>query len=625
MKYIIFYLFFTYASILYCQSKAPKILHNVTEKNGNFYFLDVENDKLFETKDINSKYSIYNFWDCIQGSDNGIDFDFSNRNFKGKIIWGFYPLNSAKAQYPIFFRNPAIIKDGKAEINLLKEISKKHDIADYLNKEKFKFGYRVIDNDGNIIYDGKANFKGKGPFELTASITEGPFVNMLTDNSAVISFRTNYKRICSVVVNDTVFKDTIKTDRHEISINGLKPSTKYKYTVQFDDNTESSVFTTTPITGTRKPFTFAFSSDCRQGVGGGERNIWGVNSYIMKKLSALAINENSAFVQFTGDVIQGYLTNPKEMQLQYTNFKRTIEPFAHSIPFYIGLGNHEAIVSLFNDGSNFGLAVNRFPYELNSTEKLFADEFVNFLNGPDNEDGNKYDPDLGNIDFPTYKENVYHYVYDNIAMIVLNSNYLYTVSTSKLDKIGGNAHGYVMDNQLKWFEEVIKQFENDKNIDHIFVTIHTPAFPNGGHVDSDMWYNGSNDIRPFIAGKPTDRGIIERRDDLLDIMINRSKKTVALLCGDEHNYSRLLLNSQTNIYPENWNKSRISISRPFWQITNGSAGAPYYSQEIVPWSNDVKFFSNQYALCLFDINKKKVSLRVIDPDTLEEIEEVVLK
>jgi len=31
------------------------------------------------------------------------------------------------------------------------------------------------------------------------------------------------------------------------------------------------------------PFTFAYTSDSRAGSGGGERNIYGVNAYIMKK------------------------------------------------------------------------------------------------------------------------------------------------------------------------------------------------------------------------------------------------------------------------------------------------------------------------------------------------------
>lgn len=140
-----------------------------------------------------------------------------------------------------------------------------------------------------------------------------------------------------------------------------------------------------------------------------------------------------------------------------------------------------------------------------------------------------------------------------------------------------------------------------------------------------MWYYGNNNIRPTVAGVPVNKGIIERRDELLNIMINRSDKVLVLLCGDEHNYSRMKLTQNTPIYPKGYKGKRLKISRPFWQITNGSAGAPYYGQQQLPWSESVEKFSTQYALMLFDINGEQVSLRVINPATLEEIETINLK
>ena len=121
------------------------------------------------------------------------------------------------------------------------------------------------------------------------------------------------------------------------------------------------------------------------------------------------------------------------------------------------------------------------------------------------------------------------------------------------------------------------------------------------------------------------KGIIQRRDQFLDIIINKSDKVVALLCGDEHNYSRLKLTHKTEIYHENYSWKKIKISRPFWQITNGSAGAPYYGQQQLPWSESVEKFSTQYALMLFYVDGNKITLKVINPDTLEDIEEVILK
>jgi len=207
----------------------------------------------------------------------------------------------------------------------------------------------------------------------------------------------------------------------------------------------------------------------------------------------------------------------------------------------------------------------------------------------------------------------------------LNSDYWYAPYLKRIEATSGGLHGYIMDRQLEWLKNVIEKMEEDNDIDHIFVTIHTPVFPNGGHSGDDMWYRGNNEFRPYISGKPVDKGIIQRRDEFLDILINKSSKVVAVLTGDEHNYNRLELTSEVPIYPENYPYEKIEISRPIYQINNGACGAPYYAQEKLPWSEYTKAFSVENAVCLFYINGKKVDMKVINPDTLNEIDEIELK
>jgi hypothetical protein len=140
-----------------------------------------------------------------------------------------------------------------------------------------------------------------------------------------------------------------------------------------------------------------------------------------------------------------------------------------------------------------------------------------------------------------------------------------------------------------------------------------------------MWYNGKNDYRPFVAGKPVQYGIIERRDQLLELMVNQSTKVLAVLTGDEHNYNRMKLTDQVNMYPEMYFPEKFVPSRPIWQINNGAAGAPYYAQEKTPWSEHVQGFTTQNALVLIHVDGKKVAIEVINPDTLETIDEAVLR
>lgn len=608
----------------------PKVYSNIIEKNGALYFQSPSSGDLAPLKQDHTFYTLRNITIMPQGTDEGLSFDFNNEKFFGTIYYGLYSAQTIRIPYPVLFKKTARIFKGKAEINL-KQLGGKYDIAHYGQTGKLTLGYRIANDKGALIYDGKINVKGKGPFSVDLTITEGPFLNKQTANSMVVWFNTNKPCTPYVEVDGHKYYAALQMMgnmlgdiHHEIVIQHLKPNTQYNYTVHYGDNHESYSFRTAPKEGTREPFTFAYASDSRAGSGGGERDLFGVNAYIIKKMAALALKEKARFMQFTGDLISGYSNSVGKQRLEYANWKETMEPFWHYIPFNIAPGNHEALLSVFDDGSKYGISVDKFPFNAVSDEAVFASEFVNPENGPVSEDGASYDPDKKTTDFPPYKETSYYYIYDNIAFVVLNSNYWYTPDEFQIPETGGNVHGYVMDNQLKWLQNTIDQLDRNGNIDHIFVTLHTPAFPNAGHAGDDMWYGGNNKIRPTVAGKEVKTGIIERRDEFLNILVNRSHKVLALLCGDEHNYTRLHITDAMPRYPKRYHGKKVHLSRPFWQITNGSAGAPYYGLQQLPWTKNVEKFSTQYALMLFDVHGKSVKLRVINPDTFEEIETVSL-
>jgi len=317
----------------------------------------------------------------------------------------------------------------------------------------------------------------------------------------------------------------VKSTHHEIKISDLQPASTYTYLIDYKSSTQKYSFKTAPKLGSRKPFVFAYTSDSRAGQGGGEHNLFGANFYVMRKISALAKFKEVAFMQFTGDMINGYTTTKEEINLQYANWKRSIEPFAHYFPIYVGMGNHEMVGDVFkSDKGRWTAFTPGFPFETESPSAVFASNFVHPKSDLKSEDGAYYDPDPSKKDFPPYDETVYYYTYDNVAIIVLNSNYFYAPVIKNNPTTGGNLHAYLMDNQIDWLDKTLQHLEKNKNIDHIFVTHHTPAFPNGGHVGDDMWYNGDNSVRPTIAGKPVKKGILERRDEFLDLLINKSTK-----------------------------------------------------------------------------------------------------
>ncbi len=633
-KTLIFSLmFFSFGLIVNAQKvKIPKVYSNIKYHKG---ILGVEKDGVFNPEE--KVHPLYTYSKIVQpkleGDREGISFDFQDSNIQGKLVYGLIKIDGVKYPHPVFFKRTSKVKDGKAKIRI-NQLKGKYDFVDWENKKKLILGYRYINEKGEIIYDGELNVKmdGKGRFQPDITLIEGPFVNKLTDTSAVISFKTSQPEISQINIGEDFYTDIVPTKNHEILISQLKPGTEYKYEVIYGDWKESFSFKTAQKKGCRSPFTFAYASDSRAGQGGGERNLFGVNAFVVKKMFHLAGARDASFFQFTGDMINGYSGSPDETNLQYLNWKHSVQDYWYYHPVYVGTGNHENVERIFKRANYKGhsfynghIFVDRFPFKTESQEALFASNFVHPVSDLISEDGSQYDPSKRSTDFPSYKELVYDYTYGNLAMIVLNSNYWYASSTNDIPVTSGNVHGYVMDNQLKWLKKTIDKYEKDGDIDHIIVTIHTPLFPNAGHSGDDMWYSGNNEIRPYVAGKPVEKGIIERRDEILDILVNQSEKFVVLLAGDEHNYSRLVVDNNTKIYPENWTGKKIKLKRPFIQITNGSAGAPYYSLEKLPWTPSVQKFSTLYALMLFQVQSQHIDLEVINPETFEEIEKIRLK
>jgi len=591
------------------------------DENRKLYF-DVEGKKYF-AEEVSNVFTIAQFLGKPTGTDTGVKLDFGN--FKGTITYGLIPYGKAPHPLPVF-RKTTKIDNGNVGINIKDDFKYPYDFVDWKKNGYVNIGYRLADEKGMLLFDGIVALEGKGPFKVAPAIYEGPLVNNITDSSAVIWCKTTHPVEAKIEVNGIEYKSEKDTTYHQWNIDGLSPDKKYDYKVSYGIQSQTYHFKTALSKGSRNPFVFGYTSDSRHATGGGERKILGANTYIMKKMAALAYMKDARFIQFTGDMINGYLSNKEEQRLQYYNWKKAVEPFWHYMPFYVGMGNHEVLGHIFKDeaGKTQGF-IDAFPFETESSEALFSEEFVNPKNGPQSEDNNKYDPNTNQPDFPSYEENVFYYTYGNVAMVVLNSDYWFAPSLSRQPKTSGGLHGYIMDNQLQWLRETISKLEKDTDIDHIFVTQHTPAFPNGGHSKDDMWYSGDNSKRPYIAGKPVEQGIIERRDEYLDILINDSKKVVGILTGDEHNYNWLKLNSEVPIYPENYPHKKLKVSRPIYQINNGASGAPYYGQEILPWSDFTQSFSVENALCLFYVEGDEITMRVYNPDTLNKIDEVKLR
>ena len=599
--------------------EVPAVYNNITTNEAGE--LGYRNNKgaLWPLANGEPRYTLNQMRAEIKGTDEGLRFDLLNDSLSGTLYYGFRDPSTYQYPHPVFFKQTQPLKAGKATINIAEAFDGKYDMVGWEDKGYGTLGYRVTNAQGEILYDGKITFarNKEGQFYPDTCLRRGPFVQNLQPDGATMLFETNEPVKAEVEVNGQIFRSQAAQRHHEVVITGLAADQEYDYTVHVGDRSWDYHFQTAQKTGNDEAFTFAYASDSRAGQGGGERNIYGANAYIMKRIGALAEQEDVAFMQFTGDLINGYGTRPGDMKLQYANWMRSIEPFAHYLPTYTSPGNHEAYLQRFDNNTRYGLTVDKFPFDQHSAETLFSRHFDNPDNGPQSEDGAAYDPNPDQPDFPDYKETAFHYTYGNVAMIALNSDYWYSPSIEAVPEVGGNLHGYIMDPQLAWLRQTLEQYESNEGIDHIFLTLHTPFFPNGGHVDDDMWYSGSNKPRPTVNGKAVETGIIQRRDELLDLLVNEHDKVRAILTGDEHNYNRLQVTDDMPRYPADYAHDKVSLSDSIYQINNGAAGAPYYAQEQTPWMDRVQNFTTQNALVLFHVDGESIEVEVVNPDTLE--------
>jgi hypothetical protein len=382
---------------------------------------------------------------------------------------------------------------------------------------------------------------------------------------------------------------------HEIVLTGLRAGTDYLYRVEAGGWTSGVYsFRTAPPKG-EGSFRFAFAGDSRAGVGGGARSLMGVNGLILDRLLPQAWDKGAAFWIHGGDFASGYTTVPEDFHTQLRAFKWVAASFLHERPIYAAMGNHDALIRAYDENKEGGgggeeVALDRWPYEGESSEAVFADEWHNPRNGPEPVDPRR----------PPLRETVYAFQYGTVLFLVLNNNYW--VSTDP-ERFGGCPEGWIFPEQMAWLARELDAADADRTVRHVLIVMHEPAFPNGTHIDDAMWYEGDNRVRARSADpatgdlRPDGTGLVEVRNDLARLAA-RSRKVVAFLTSDEHNYSRILITPDTPAgdpaRDDRDGDGRIDpggcsvipgLRRPVWYLVSGGAGAPSYPDGVSPWNS----------------------------------------
>lgn len=456
-----------------------------------------------------------------------------------------------------------------------------------------------VSDAGVAVFDGEQPFRlvrdGEGArFEALPKLTHGPELDALSSQSVTITFETDAATAAFVALFPEgraarLFESTDLGTRHEITLDGLEVATRYRYQPVVIERGgrvhvhRGGTFETYPDALTK--FSFVVLGDSRSGHGSADERYGGTNARVLRALFERIAQDDPRFVVFAGDLIDGYTTHPGLFEHELAQWRRVVQPFAAHLPIYETMGNHEALIDLWSDGTA--------AYRIEpSAEAIFARVFVNPENAPAPR------APTNDVPWPTYSENVFSFDVGEVHVASVNSNYAVGMARGSTFR-RGQREGTLDDVQLEWLDADLRA-ARERGAKHLVVVTHEPAFPNGGHAKDAMWWDGQ--IPEMVA----------MRDRFARLL--GAHGVLALVCADEHNYSRLRVDDGVV----------EGVERPFWQLVSGGAGAPYYAQERdVPWADRVAFFDPRQHYLRFDVDGAKVELVVIGV-VGEEIERVTL-
>ncbi len=560
----------------------------------------------------------------------GLLLDLGDSLLQGRIYTGPYPFEAGESDYDYArYRYYMPLENGAGTLRIDKYFQDKYNANFWPEGQgeagTMTLGYRLDLGDLGF-YDSVVSFSNDSGYAKDLTILEGPFVTMVTSDDPskiVIAFETDESCIGKVEISRPYPSharyrgsfipranfDGSNTRNHEIPVTGLRPGMRYHYRVWGGGSTHSSVysFQSAPRPGAGN-VSIAFASDSREGIGGGEQNYMGLNFFSMSRLANDAYRKGADFFLFGGDLVNGYTASTDDFRMQFRGWKQAMAGFWRSKAIYPAMGNHEALLKAYPDAR-----LDNWPYETDSAEAIFAEQFFNPLNGPNPADSRR----------PTYKENLFHFQYGPVLCIAFNNNYWYTNHNME-ETYGGSPEGYMMEDQLEWVEDILEGAESDSTIRYILLYAQEPVFPCGGHVKDAMWYSGDNNVRAYVKDEgtgqviPAGEGIIDVRNRFWKA-IAQSSKVAAVLTGDEHCYHRTLIDNTTpvgmpdiddlngnGILDDGQYSPNPEFSHPTWHITAGTAGAPYYAREDTPWQPVA--VSSQFGYCLFKAGEDKISM-----------------
>ncbi len=324
-------------------------------------------------------------------------------------------------------------------------------------------------------------------------LIHGPLLGSMNDRSVAVWIRTFNEVSFTIDLSKDAFMGSISSsftgktlsenDFTGIArLKGLKPSTKYYYTIRINDKSVTDIltFNTFPEKGSSKTIRFAFG-------GGAAYNpdfeqIWDV----------IGFQKPDAFFAMGDNV---YIDKPKVPEAQKnTYYQRQSSPqfksMTASVPLFSIWDDHD-----FGVNDSYGGAERFTPKWKTKVLEIFKENYANpTYGGGAGQPGTWYDFSMGNIDF-----------------FMLDARYYRTPSTDKSPNMLGKT-------QMDWLKNQLSKSNA------LFKVI----------VSSVPWSDGAKDT---MEGRfDTWRGYQNERKEIFDYLTDNSIPGVFLLSADRHRH-----------------------------------------------------------------------------------------
>lgn len=488
------------------------------------------------------------------------------------------------------------------------------------------------------LRDGRLHIMERhGDVEPMLSIVEGPMVGLVQSDHpewCVLAIETDENSLAIAEVKGLGrFESATAARRHELRIEGLEADRSYRYRILAHAGADTAVtpwlsLKSAPRAGEGEVL-MAFGGDSRGSYGGEEYRYVGVNLRVLSMVARNAVAHDVDLLLFGGDLITGHVDSVDDFASEFKAFKQSLFGLGTSRPLYTALGNHEALEYRWKGESGPRIRMDMWPYQERSAEAVFARELVQPRNGPSAQPG-----------LPPYEENVFSFRYGPVGVIVCNNNYWYT-SLSHVSSYGGSPEGYILPEQLEWLETRLEEYGADDTVRYVLIVMQEPVYPNGGHLDDAMWHLGDNGVRAYKAEGDElvawPYGMVELRNRMWEL-ISGNRKVAAVLCSDEHNYHRTLIDSETPVgvmsqddldgngrLDDESFSANPGFEYPTWSLVSGGVGAPYYIRDDAPWAESVSHFStiNHYLLLRADEKGISMECRALDGTVIDRVDDLM--